>query len=334
MVKYKNTDRKSDDRDVMPSRKNSREALRQKEDGNMIQYLKKSLTLGDNSEELLSEDSGGLPFVCYYDESRLFAGHHIPWHWHNRMELNYLEEGSFQMHTPGGDLEAGQGEVVFINRNVMHAYDFPAPVNYYSYTFDSRFLAGEYGSYLDRKFFSPVLNAKSLSVLRIKPDTPRRIRMIACILELTDVLREEPGGYELTVREIMSRFFLLLLEETKDVLSKDRRGNERDLERMKRMLQFIYAHYSEPIGLEEIAGAASISPRECTRCFRRSIDRPPVRFLIEYRAQMAAMMLGRTDDSISSIAEKCGFVSDSYFAKTFRDLYGCTPRDYRKKQKE
>ena len=44
----------------------------------MIQYMKKGLTLGDNSEELLSEDSGGLPFMCHFDESRLFPGHHIP----------------------------------------------------------------------------------------------------------------------------------------------------------------------------------------------------------------------------------------------------------------
>ena len=60
---------------------------------------------------------------------------------------------------------------------------------------------------------------------------------------------------------------------------------------------------------------------------------PPVRFLIEYRAQMAAMRLERTGDSISSIAEQCGFVSDSYFGKIFKDIYGCTPRDYRKKQR-
>lgn len=45
---------------------------------------------------------------------------------------------------------------------------------------------------------------------------------------------------------------------------------------------------------------------------------------------MAAMMLIRTDKSISSIAEQCGFVSDSYFGKIFKEIYNCTPRDYRK----
>ena len=299
----------------------------------MIQYQKKDLTLGDNSEELLSEDSGGLPFMCHYDESRLFTGHHIPWHWHDWIELNYIDKGSYQMHSPDGDLTAEQGEVVFINRNIMHAYDFPAPVNYYSYTIDSRFLAGEFGSYIDRKYFAPILRSKSLSILHIKPDTPRRIRMIELILQLTDVLRDEPEGYELSVREIISRFFLMMREETEDIRAAEKKGNERDLERMKLMLQYIYTHYSEPLGLEEIAAAAGISPRECTRSFQRSINRPPIRFLIEYRAQMAAMRLERTDDSISSIAERCGFVSDSYFGKTFKDIYGCPPRDYRKKHR-
>ena len=299
----------------------------------MIQYQKKNLTLGDNSEELLSEDSGELPFMCHYDESRLFTGHHIPWHWHDWIELNYIDKGSYQMHSPEGDLTAGQGEVVFINRNIMHAYDFPEPVNYYSYTFDSRFLTGEFGSYIDRKYFAPILRSKSLSIIHIRPDTPLRIRMIELILQLTDVLRDEPDGFELTVRELISRFFLMMRAETEDIRAAEKKGNERDLERMKLMLQYIYAHYSEPLGLGEIAGAAMISLRECTRCFQRSINRPPIRFLIEYRAQMAAMRLERTDDSISSIAEQCGFVSDSYFGKTFKDIYGCPPRDYRKKHR-
>lgn len=299
----------------------------------MILYMKKNLTLGDNSEEHLQEESEGLPFLCHYNESRYFTGRHIPWHWHDWVELNFLETGSYILRTPDETLEAGQGEAVFINSNVLHSYDFPQGVNYYSYTFDSRFLAGQYGGYLDRKYFSRILGSANLPLLHLRPDTPRRIRMIDLLLQVTEAFREEPYGYEITLRETISRFFLLMLKETEDLRDRNGRGNERDLERMKQMLQFIYDHYSEPIGLDDIARTAGISSRECTRCFRRAISRPPVRFLVEYRAQMAAMMLSRTDDSISSIAERCGFVSDSHFGKTFREIYGCTPREYRKKEK-
>ena len=300
----------------------------------MIRYMKNNLTLGDNSEEQLKEESGGLPFICHYDESRLFTGGHIPWHWHDWLELNYLETGSYLIHTPDGTHEVRQGEVVFINRNVLHAYDFPQEVNYYSCTFDVWFLAGQYGGCLDRKYFSPILDSPHLPLVHIRPDTAARIRMIESVLQIIDAFRDEPYGYELILRENASRFFLMLMEETKDIRLQEARGRERDTGRMKQMLQFVYEHYNEAIGLEDIARAASISTRECSRCFRREIGRPPVRFLIEYRAQMAAMMLGRTNSTISAIAEKCGFVSDSYFGKIFRDIYGCTPREYRRKERE
>ena len=296
----------------------------------MIYHQKKDLTLGDNSEELLSEASGGLPFMCMFDEGRLFTGQHIPWHWHDQIELNYVETGSFRIHTPDEELEVQQGDALFINRNVMHSYDLSESVNYYAYTFDTQFLSGEFGGYLDRKYFSPVFHSRSLSVVHLRPDTVRRVRMIDCLLQSIDAVREEPAGYELMIRKSMSRFFLMLLEEKKEALTGETTGDKRDLDRMKVMLQYIYAHYSEPVTLDDIAATAGISTRECARCFRRAINRPPVRFLIEYRAQMAAMMLIRTDNSISSIAEQCGFVSDSYFGKIFKEIYNCTPRDYRK----
>lgn len=296
----------------------------------MIRYQKNRLILGNNGEELIEKESGGMPFVCNFNEGSVFIGHHIPWHWHDWFEINYTETGSFLLQAAEDTLEIQQGEAVFINSSIMHAYDFPKDVGYYSLSCDTRFPGGEPGGYLDRKFFSPVFRSRSLSVLHIKPDTERRIRMIHCILEFLRAMREEPKAYELTVRENLVRFLLLLSEETAQILAKDRAGNNRDQERMKLMLNYIYDNYAEQIGVPEIAQAAGVGPRECTRCFRRSVSRTPVRFLIEYRIQMAAVLLLSTDQSVSEIAAKCGFMSDSYFSKIFREIYNYTPRDYRK----
>ena len=296
----------------------------------MIRYQKNRLILGNNGEELLEKESEGLPFVCNYNEGHVFIGHHIPWHWHDWFEINYTDNGSYLLETAEETLEIHQGEAVFINSNVIHAYDFPEEGSYYSLSCEARFPGGEPGGSLDRKFFSPIFRSRSLSVLHIKPDTERRIRMISCILEFLRAMREEPGAYELIVREHLVRFLLLLSEETADILAKDQAGNQRDQERMKHMLNYIYDNYAAQIGVPEIAQAADVSPRECTRCFKRTVSRTPVRFLIEYRIQIAADLLLRTDLGVSEIAVRCGFVSDSYFTKAFRALFNCTPRDYRK----
>lgn len=296
----------------------------------MIRYQKNRLVLANDSKELLEKEAGGLPFVCNFNESNVFIGNHIPWHWHDWFEINYTERGSYILQTPEQTLEIHQGEAVFINGNILHAYDFPADGGYYSLSCDARFPGGEFGSYLDHKYFSPLLRSRSLTVLHIKPDSERRISLIGYILKILNLLREEPKGYELTVRQIIGDFLILLTEEAAEILARDQAGNGRDLERMKLMLDYVYKNYAEQIGVTEIARAASVSTRECIRCFKRMVDRTPVRFLIEYRAQMAASLLLGTGHSISEIAEKCGFMSDSYFSKIFREIYKCTPREYRK----
>ena len=69
--------------------------------------------------------------------------------------------------------------------------------------------------------------------------------------------------------------------------------------------------------------------RECTRCFSRTVALSPFEYLNRFRIRTAAGMIMESDDSIHMIAEKCGFSSDSYFGKMFRELMGMTPREYR-----
>ena len=49
--------------------------------------------------------------------------------------------------------------------------------------------------------------------------------MIELILQLTDVLRDEPDGFELTVRELISRFFLMMRAETEDIRAAEKKGS-------------------------------------------------------------------------------------------------------------
>lgn len=53
--------------------------------------------------------------------------------------------------------------------------------------------------------------------------------------------------------------------------------------------------------------------------------------VIESRLLYASELLKDTDLSVSTIAEKCGYESDSYFMRQFRTHRGCTPTEYRKR---
>ncbi len=103
-----------------------------------------------------------------------------------------------------------------------------------------------------------------------------------------------------------------------------------DSDRLKLMLDYIQDHFSERVNLEQIAGAAGISVRECTRCFKRCIETSPAAYLNQYRLRIACRMLRETAESVLAVSEACGFSSPSYFTKAFRDALGSTPLEYRK----
>lgn len=106
--------------------------------------------------------------------------------------------------------------------------------------------------------------------------------------------------------------------------------NTADTERIKSMIQYIHDNYGKKLTLQDIAGAANISSRECSRCFRRCIHDSPINYLNTYRVRMAALMLLQSGESVMTIGENCGFSSNSYFGKIFYETMGCTPSAYRR----
>lgn len=150
---------------------------------------------------------------------------------------------------------------------------------------------------------------------------------------MIDAVKKEPFGFEFEIRAELCKFWCLFLQETEKIRAKNTLRSSVDEARIKLMMQYVHEHYMEHVTLDDIAASVNISGRECTRCFRRCIDNSPVSYLNAYRVRMAARMLAETSDSILTISEKCGFSTNSYFGKVFREELGCTPMEYRKRTK-
>ena len=147
-----------------------------------------------------------------------------------------------------------------------------------------------------------------------------------------DLFRGESRGYELDVRTKLGQFWLMLLDETEGLRNRSSQAKMLDHTRVKEMIGFLEEHYSEKLTLKEIAQSAGLGERECGRCFSRSIGMPPIEYLNRYRIRQAARLIVQSPDPIGEIAAQCGFSSDSYFGKLFREQIGCSPREYRKRK--
>jgi AraC-like DNA-binding protein len=293
--------------------------------------ISKPFRSNPEKRETIPSEMENFPFLCHWTELDWYEDKTIPWHWHTEFEINCIEDGELTVHSSDQTVTVRKGEAVFVNSGVLHTC-FSAdsqPCRYYTHIFDMHFLSGMYNSVFEEKYFLPVSRNSSLQLWKIVPETLPRIEMIAAIMQSIELCREEPGGYEFNLRSRMCDFWQLLLADTEEFRSSTPLKNNADSDRMKAMMSFIRDHCSEKLTLKNIADAANISTRECTRCFRRSIDLSPNEYLNQSRIRLAARLLEESDLSILEISEESGFSSASYFSKMFRDTMGVTPKEYR-----
>ena len=96
--------------------------------------------------------------------------------------------------------------------------------------------------------------------------------------------------------------------------------------RVSRAVDFIHTHYAKPIGLEEIAAAARLSPYHCLRVFKAVQTCSPSEFLERKRLRVAQRLLQSSQLPLHEIAALAGFQSRSTL---FRKLRASGEGDFR-----
>lgn len=293
--------------------------------------IKTNFSVNSNRQETPPMKQQGMQYVCLVTETENFRGGIFPWHWHSGFEIDYMDKGEVDLQTPEHTIRISQGDAVFINSGVLHSYHTTGNEDFriYAHIFEAGFLGGQFNERIESNYILPILNCGGLECYHIRSDRFSGIQMLSKIVEITELLRDEPYGFEFDVRHVLSLFWRLLLSETEDIRMHAKVRRNSDAERMKQMMGFIHEHYAEDVTLDEIAAAGSIGKRECIRCFQRSIDVTPINYLNSYRIRVAAQLLTGTSDSVTFISESCGFSSPSYFGKVFRETLGVTPKQYR-----
>ena len=105
-----------------------------------------------------------------------------------------------------------------------------------------------------------------------------------------------------------------------------------DHARLKRVLEYMAAHISDKITVEELAKVACFSTFHFARMFALAVGVPPHRHLSRMRLEIAMTSLATTRQALSEIALKAGFSSQASFSRAFRRATGMTPGEYRQRR--
>lgn len=99
--------------------------------------------------------------------------------------------------------------------------------------------------------------------------------------------------------------------------------------RISNIYNYIMQHYNRDITLEEVAGAAFMTPQAFCRYFKKHTRVTFITFLNEIRINEACKkLIDGSYESVSSVAYDCGFNSITNFNRVFKSTTGKSPREY------
>jgi xylan 1,4-beta-xylosidase len=101
-------------------------------------------------------------------------------------------------------------------------------------------------------------------------------------------------------------------------------------QKMRKILYYIHEHYTEGLTLETVAKENYLSPAYVSRQFEKHLGMHFTEYLKRLRTSRAAVALCSSTQSITEIALSCGYGNPNTMIIHFKDVYGQTPREYRK----
>ena len=266
------------------------------------------------------------PFRMIVNQNINFS---YPPHWHNAIELVYVLKNDFVvlvnskkyvlkekdiLYIPGGDIhefcsETATGIRIFLN------YEFS---NLNSYMNIER------------------LYTQLRDVRQISPHDGELYRNLED--EIQKVLKEQQTGGiadELYCTARMMDILVLLCRcSPSQLMMGGLKGNGRKnnigLDKISKSLNYIEKNYTEDIHLKDISHAAGFSEYYFSRLFKEVTEKNFHQYLNEYRIKKAEVLMVDPNYTVSEVAYAVGFSSISTFDRLFRQMKGCSPKDFRK----
>lgn len=257
----------------------------------------------------------------------------IPWHWHEQLELAYVEKGQLYLGVNADKIPVKAGEALFVNKEILHSCwcENGDSCTIESIVFRAE-LMGAQNTVFYREYMQHLIENSDYPYFILRPGEKWQEEALSLHKRIWRAATNEEFGYEFSIRSDMSRIMLALMKHMSKKPKELSEKTMRTERRMKVMLSYIADNYGNELKNSDIAQSAAVSESECVRCFHDSVGISPMKYVKQLRIQNAAELLLETDRSIGDIASQCGFQDISYFTKSFREAKGKTPKEYRKQK--
>ena len=294
------------------------------------------IVLKSNLEETTQHGSEGFPVALYETVFRSKMLRYVPLHWHKELQLCLILTGRVRFSINQKEVEAGAGDVIFINSQVIHSAtsisNDEEEASYCCINFAYEMVGGFHGSLMERNFVLPFLRNEQNDFLLISEKSEEGLleEISSKMLHIRKLFKEtEPERYFDIFAELVLIWKELVrwLHKTEDQPSTRR---PEDYETSRKVISYIEKNLGEKLTLDLIAKEVCLSKWECSRRFKRIAGESVWSYLISARMAKAVELLLYSRKSVERIGFEVGFPNVNLFIRQFKKEFRTTPGQFRK----
>jgi AraC-like DNA-binding protein len=272
--------------------------------------------------EKISPDSGSsFRLIHWKSENDKFF-----WHYHPEYEIVYVRKGTGRR-SIGSDLaNYEEGELVFMGPNLPHT-----GFGYGVIGEHEEIVVQLKENFLGEMFLqAPEMDAVKKLFERSKRGISFHGKVRKIVGNKLQKMLQMP--YFERLIELLTIFQLLATTHEFVLLHADGTRfdfSHKDEDRINKIYTYVEKNHKKPIDIQEVADMANLTVPSFCRYFKKMTHLTFTDFVNEFRINQACKLL-LNGEQISDICFEIGFNNVSHFNKTFKQLTGKSPREYKK----
>lgn len=290
---------------------------------------------------------GTQQFPCAYYNTGSYGKdgndrYEVKHHWHEEIELIYLQKGSFHTEINGDPYQLEAPCICIINSGELHAlHTLSLRYTESAIVFHPRLLDFREQDQMQEQIINVLVEHQLRLPGMICPGDSVWEEILREYLSMEqaflrdskrmrrDQFLADTAACQLTVKASLLKILACLQDA--ELLQVCDPGENVQVSYIKSALSYIQQHYREKIYIRDLAAQAGLNEQYFCRLFRRIIRMSPVEYMNSYRMRKAVALLEQSELSVTEVAYECGFHDMGGFIREFRKITGTTPLQYRKK---
>lgn len=260
----------------------------------------------------------------------------IPNHRHEYIELSFMMEGELSVQIEGKEIRMKSGDICLMNRNVSHSseratddiwmFNILMTADFFDTIFMYLFSEDKYiSNYIINSLYSE--SKKKNYIFYHLPEGSFEEKVMEQLI--CEYFLEEQKN----IGKITACLLLLFTEISRAVGAEDEAViTQKSIKIQKEVIEYLKKNYRNAT-LNSVAKELCFHPNYLSALLKMDGNRGFKDILFDIRMAEASNLLCKTDRKIEEISSEIGYANEGYFYKCFKQKYGESPGNYRKKHK-